>query len=140
MQLMLRAVSMERIMGFYSEWGWERTCPGSENIQWAELCHGGDAWGLLGSMGRGGGAENCQTTAEACRGLDELASLGMGDRDGGARDEGGGGSGGTGSCDSASKLEDEDDGRLERTCWARQEMVYAGDAHCAALAKLLREV
>ena len=91
-------------------------------------------------MGQGGEAESFQTTTRACRGSDELASSGMVKRDGGAKDEAGAGSGGTGSWDSASKLEDEGASRLDMICCARQEMVYAGDAHCAALARLLREV
>ena len=51
-------------------------------------------------------------------------------------------SGGTDSWTTAHRLDNDGDGHSKeketRPC-ARQEMVYAGDAHCAALAKLLQD-
>lgn len=141
MQLMLRAVSMEKIMRFYSKWGWDRAWEqvyGSlpANIQRAGYCQAQNDAEPPGSIQRGEEAEYPQTTRQPGQILNDSASSRTMEQDRDAE-----GAAFAGSWDSAYRPDDEEEGRLlegSSPC-ARQEMVYAGDAHCAALATLLRE-
>ena len=125
MQLMLRAVSMEKIMRFYSKWGWDQAWAGTyrsltEYHQWAEYC---------------------QSTRQPGQILNDLASSGTMEQIGDAEDKPTARSDGAGSWDSTYRPDEEEDGHSEEGASTHpwQEMVYAGHAHCAALAKLLQE-
>lgn len=135
MQLMLRAVSMEKLMRFYSKWGWSQAgeqAHGSlpANVQWTGYCQAHSDSENSGSIQHGGEAEYSQTTNQHCQTLNDSASSQTMEQDGDAEDG-----------DSAYRSDDEEGGRLLESAprCAGQEMVYAGDAHCAALATLLRE-
>ena len=144
MQLMLRAVSMEKIMSFYSKWGWDqawgqtyRSRP--ECLQWAGSSHDQSSMGPPESIGQSDGeARDAQTTPQPCQFVMGLAPSrtvqqgGDGKRDAPVSNS-------AGSLDSAHRPDDGEDGHWEGNPGAQREMVYAGDAHCAALAKLLRE-
>lgn len=144
MQLMLRAVSMEKIMRFYSKWGWDqawgqtyRSLP--EYLLWAGYYQDQNTLEPSETIEQGGGAEYPQMTRQPCQILNSSRSSGTVEQDGNAGDEPG--SDCTGSWDSAARPDDEENERSEEESspCAPQEMVYAGEAHCAALAKLLQE-
>ena len=146
MQLMLRAASMEKIMRVYSMWGWDRAWGRTywsrpASLQWGG--HGQDR-NVVGppiSIKQGGEVEHSQMTRWPCQGLNGSISSGTLRKDGDAEAEALADSESSGRWDSAYRPDDEEHGRLEE--WhspcARQEMVYAGDAHCEALAKLLQD-
>ena len=147
MQLMLRAVSMEKIMSFYSSlWGLDQAQGQTyesrlEGPQWAGYCRDQNYIGPRESIEQGGEAGYPQITPQPCRTVGGLASSAIMEQDQDARDEALAGSDSTRSWDSAYRP---DDGEVRRSeegippC-TRQKMVYAGDAHCAMLAKLLQE-
>lgn len=146
MQLMLRAVSMEKLMMVYSKWGWAqawgqtyRSLP--KYLQGARCYHDQNDLGPPESTKQGGEAEYPRMTRQPCQILNGLASSGIVRQDGDAEYEALAGSGSSGSWDSAYRPDDEENGHLEEGAspCARQDMVYAGDAHCAALARLLQE-
>ena len=132
LQLMLRAVSMEKIMSFYSQWGWDQA--------WGQTYSSYDQSNKMGppEYTSQSGAVDPQATQQPCRLMDGLASSRTVQQDGDAEHD-------APVSDRAERLESAhrpDDGEhkhLEETPCAQGEMVYAGDAHCAALAKLLRE-
>lgn len=144
MQLMLRAVSMEKIMRFYSQWGldeaWGQTYRSfPESFQWAGCCQDRNDSGPPGNIKEGGESGYTQWMRQPIQVLDGLASLGSVEQDGDVKDAA---IAGSVSWDSTYKPDDEDERYSKKgtSPCARQEMVYAGDAHCAALAKLLQEV
>lgn len=146
MQLMLRAISMEKIMRIYAKWGWDqawgqtyRSLP--ENLQGVGYCQDHDDLGPPENIKQGGGAEYPEVARQPCRILDSPASSRTVEQDGDAEDEARAGSSSTGSWDSAHRPDDEVNGRSEEKIspCAQQVMVYAGEAHCVALAKLLQE-
>lgn len=149
MQLMLRAASMEKIMRFYSMWGWDQAWGRTYRSRPASLQRGGRSQDRNGlgppeSIKQGGEVEHPHMTRRPCQGLNGLASLassGALRKDGDAEAEVLAKSESTGRWDLACRPDGEEHGRLEE--WyspcARQEMVYAGVAHCQALAKLLQE-
>ncbi|KAF6241197.1 hypothetical protein HO173_000991 [Letharia columbiana] len=146
LQLMLRAVSMEKIMRFYSKWGWNQAWgqtyrPLPDCLQWAGYCHDQNTLGPPGNVKQGGEAEYPEMTRQPCHVLNGLASSGTVEHDRDFKDEALAGSDSTRSWGSAHRPDDEEDGYLDKEAspCARQEMIYAGNAHCAALAKLLRE-
>ncbi|CAD6571736.1 MAG: hypothetical protein ASARMPREDX12_004672 [Alectoria sarmentosa] len=142
MQLMLRAVSMEKIMRFYSQWGldeaWGQTYRSlPESFQWAGCCQDRNDSGPPENLKEGGESGYTQWMRQPIQVLDGLASSGSVEQ---VKDAAVAGS--DKSWDSTYKPDDEEERyskELTSPC-ARQEMVYAGDAHCAALAKLLQEV
>lgn len=130
MQLMLRPVAMEKIMRFYSKWGWDQAWGQTyqslpQCLQWSACCQDQNESGSPESIKPCGQAEYPPMTRQPCRTMNRLSSSGTVEQDGDTEGETLAESDSTGSWDSAYKLDD--------------EMVYAGDAHCAALAKLLRE-
>lgn len=134
MQLMFRAVSMEKLMSFYARWGWDqawgqtyRSRP--ECLQRAEYCHNQQNSEPPESIWQGGVAECPQLTPRPCQAVNGLASSRIPEQDGDAKGKALRGS------------DDGEDRHLEEgtSPCARHEMVYAGNAHCTALAKLLRE-
>lgn len=125
MQLMLRAVSMEKIMGFYSGWGWDQAW-GQRYRSRPEPLHG---------IRQGGEAAYLELKRHSCKPSNGLASPGLVEQDEGLAEPNS-----IGSWDLACGPDSGKDGHLEpETPRARQEMVYAGEAHCALLARLLRE-
>ena len=125
MQLMLRAVSMERIMSFYSGWGWDQAW-GQTYRSRPESLH---------SIRQGGEDAYPEMTRQSCQLSNGLESLGTAEQDEALAPPNS-----IRSLDSANRPDSEEDRHLEQgTPRARQEMVYAGEAHCALLAKLLRE-
>lgn len=146
MQLMLRAVSMEKIMRFYSKWRWDqawgrtyRSLP--EYPQQAGYCQAHNDLERSESIKQGGETEYPKATRQPCQTSKDLASSGSVKPDRVVEDEAPAGSDGTGSWDSTYRPDEEEHGQLEEKVspCPRQEMLYAGDAHCAALAKLLQE-
>lgn len=148
MQLMLRAASMEKIMRFNSTWGWDRAWGRTYRSRPASLRRGGhgrdqNGLGPPESIKQGGEVEHPQMKRRPFQDLNGLASSGSLRKDGDAEAEAEAlaDSESTRRGDSAYRPDDEEHGRLEQ--WyspcARQEMVYAGDAHCEALAKLLQD-
>ena len=132
MQLMLRAASMEKIMSFYSEWGWEQAW-GQTYLSPPEYLQGARCYDDQNALG---GAAGCSPMTV----LDGLASSWVVEQKGDAKHRPLGESDSPGSWDSANRGEGEEDRSSEEgTLSGRQEMVYAGKAHCAALAKLLQE-
>ena len=131
MQLMLRAVSMEKIMLFYSRWGWDQTRGHYHQHQ--------NGLQPFASIAQSSGSEFPQMTRQSCRSLNGLTSSGIMAQDGGAENEAVAGS--DRPWDSADRPKGEVNKHSEE--WpspsARQEMVYAGDAHCAVLAVLIKE-
>ena len=143
MQLMLRAVSMEKIMSFYSKWGWDqawgqtyRSRP--EGLQCAGYPCDRSEIGSPECIRQSGEAGDPQIMSQPCRLANGLASSRTVQQDGDAKHDAPA-SESAGSLDSAHRPHDGEDGPLEETPCAQREMSYAGDAHCAALAKLLRE-
>ena len=141
MQLMLRAISMEKIMSFYSNRGWDqaggqmdRSPP--EYLQWAGSSYDQGSMGRPESIGQS--SRDPQTTPQPCRPVMGLASSRTVQQDGAAKHDAPV-SNSAGSLDSAHRPDDGEDGHWDGNPRAQREMVYAGDAHCAALAKLLRE-
>lgn len=143
LQLMLREVSMEKIKSFYSEWGWDQAWGqtyGSrpEGLQLAGSSYDQSSMGPPEYIRQSGQVGDPQTTPQQCRLLNGLVSSRTVQQDGDAKDD-------APVSDSAERLDlaprpdDEEHGHLEKTPSTQGEMVYAGDAHCAALAKLLRE-
>ena len=146
MQLMLRAASMEKIMRFYSMWGWDRAWGRTYRSGSASLRrrgHGQDqnSLGPPESIKRDGEVEHIQMTRRLCHSLNGLASSGILRKDGEAEAEALAHSESTQRWDSAYRPDDEEHSRLDewRSPCARQEMIYAGHAHCEALAKLLQD-
>ncbi len=147
MQLMVRAVSMEMIMEVYSTWGWDQawgctyqSCPGY--LQWAGYCQNQNDLRPPESIKQNGEAEHPQMTRQPTQTLNGLAPSGTLEQDGNPEDEALPGSDSIGSWDSAYRPDEEEkDGCSEEGAspCTRQEMFYAGDVHCAALAKLLQE-
>lgn len=145
MQLMLRGASMEKIMKVYSMWGWDQAWGGTYESRLASLQHGGHCQDLnnLGaseSTGQAGEVDDSRMTGRPCQNLNGLASLGSVSSDGDSEAEAAASSDRTGGLDLAYKADNEEHGCAEErpSPCARQEMVYAGRAHCEALAKLLR--
>ena len=143
LQLMLRAVSMENIMSFYSRWGWDQAWGQTywsrpEGPPWAGSSYDQSNMGPPEHIWRNGQAEDPQITQQPCRVLNGLVSSTTGQQDGETKDDAPV-SGSAERLDSAPGPDDGEHGHLEETSCAQGEMVYAGDAHCAALAKLLRE-
>lgn len=139
-QLMLRAVSMEKIMEFYSIWGWDQawgqmyqSLPGY--LPWAGSGQDQNDVRPSESIKQGEEAGCSQTMIQPCRILNGVAS--DGDSEGKALPE----ADSTGKWASVYRRDDEEIGCSEGSTFpcTRQEMVYAGNAHCAALAKLLQE-
>lgn len=139
MQLMLRANSIEKIMKFYYNLGWDQawgqtywsrpeSLPGCSYDQ----SNMGPPECIRQS------AEDPQTTQQPCRPVNGLSSprtvpqIGDATHDAPLSDS-------AEKLDSAHRPDDGEHGHLEESPCAQQEMFYAGDAHCAALAKLLRE-
>lgn len=146
MQLMLRSVSMAKIMTFYSGWGWDqawaqtyRSLP--EYLTWVGSCQDQNDLGHPESIKQGGEAEYPQLPRHPCQILNGSASPGTVEQDGDAGDGASAGSYSTGSWDSAYRSDVEEDGHSEEGAspCAQQDMVYAGDARCAALARLFQE-
>lgn len=146
MQLMLRGASMEKIMRIYSMWGWDQAWGGTYRSRPASRQRGGHCQDQNGlwhpeSIKQGEEVDRPQMTERPCQSLNGLASSGTVGKIGDAAAEALAGSDSTGSWDSTYRPNDEEHGRLEErpSPSARQEMVYAGDAHCEALAKLLQQ-
>ena len=146
MQLMLRAVSMEKIMGFYSKWGWDQArgqTYGSlpEHLQSLACHHDQNDLGAPESTKQGGEAGCPQVTRQSCQVLNDLVSSDTVKQDGEAEYEALAGSDSTESWNSANRPDDQEDAQSEEgpSDCARKDMVYAGDAHCAVLARLLQE-
>ena len=144
---MLRAVSMEKIMRFYSQWGlneaWGQTYRSlPESFQGAGCYQDRNDSGPPENLKEVGESGHTQWMRQPIQVLDGLASSGSVEQDGDAEDAAVAGSDSTGSWDSTYKPDDEEErySKGGASPCARQEMVYAGDAHCAALAKLLQEV
>ena len=142
LQLMLRAVSMEKIMSFYSQWGWDqawgqtyRSRP--EGLQCTGYSYDQSNMGPTECIRQSGEAGDAQTTPQPCRLVDGSASSRSVQQDGDAKHDAPV-SDSAESLESAHRPDDGEDGHLEESPCAQGEMVYAGDAHCAALAKLLR--
>ena len=140
---MLRAVSMEKIMSFYSRWGWDqawgrtyRSCP--EGLQWPGSSYDESKVGPPECIRQSGQAEDSQTAQQPCRLLNGLVPSRNVQQDVDTKQDVPV-SDSAERLDSAHRLDDGERGHLEETLCAQGEMVYAGDAHCAALAKLLRE-
>ena len=141
MQLMLRAVSMEKIKNFYSNWGWDQAwgqtyrsgpaCP-----QWAGYSYDQSNMGPPECIRQSGG--DPQTTQQPCGLVNGLSSSRTVPQVGGATRDAPLSDGAEG-LDSAHGPDDGEHGHLDDSPCVQEEMVYAGDAHCAALAKLLRE-
>ena len=142
---MVRAASMEKIMGLYSHWGWDQAWgrtyrPRPEYLQRAENCQDQNDLEPPKSIIQGGAADYPQMTRQPCQTLNGFASLETLEQDGDTEDDALAGLNSTGSWNSAYRPDGEADGHSEEgaSACARQETVYAGDAHCAALAKLLQ--
>ena len=140
MQLMLRAVSMEKIMSIYSKWGWDPAWGQTyqsrpECLQWAGYPYDQSNLGPLVYNTQNVEAGYPHLTPQPCQLLDDLASWKTVEKDGNAKYE----ALVTESLDSAHRLDDGEEGQSGRTPSSQRGMVYGGDAHCAALAKLLRE-
>ena len=151
MQLMLRAVSMEKIMGIYSKWGWDQAWARTYRSrpaypQCGGYCQDQNDLGPPENVKQGGEVECRQMTKQPCQSLNGLASSGTVRKDGNAEAEALAGPDCTGTWYSAYRPDDEEHGHSDEgpSPCARQGivetgMVYAGDAHCAALAKLLQD-
>ena len=144
MQLMLRAVSMEKIMSFYSRWGWDQAWGQTyssrpEVLQWAGSSYDQNSMGPPERIEQSDEeAGDPQTTPQPCQLVMGLASSRTAQQDGDAKHDAPV-SNSAGSVDSAHRPNDGEDEHWEGNPCAQREMIYAGDAHCAALAKLLRE-
>ena len=145
MQLMLRAVSMEKIMGFYSKWGWDQAWGqtyGSlpEHLQSLACHHDENDFGVPESTKQGGEAGCPRVTRQSCQTLNNLVSSGTVKQGGGAEYDALAGSDSTESWNSANSPDDQEDTQAEEgpSDCNRKDMVYAGDAHCAVLAQLLQ--
>ena len=124
MQLLLRAESMEKIRRFYFHCGWDQARgqtyrPLPEYLQWVAYCQDQNGFAPPESIEPRAEVEYPHRTRQSCQALNRLAPPKTVKQDGDAEVEAHGGSDSTRSWDSA--------------------MAYAGDAHCAALAKLLQE-
>ena len=146
MQLMLRAVSMEKIMEFYSKWGWDQAwgqAYGSlpEHLQSLACHHDQNDSGAPESTKQGGNAGCPQVPRQTCQILNSLASSDTVKHHGDAQYKALAGSDSTESGNSANRPDDQEDAQSEEgpSDCARKDMVYAGDAHCAVLARLLQE-
>ena len=146
MQLMLRAVSMEKIMGFYSKWGWDHAWGQSygnlpDHLQSLACHHDQNDLGVPESIKQGGEAGCPRVTRQSCQILNNLVSSGTMKLGGGAEYEALAGSNCTESWNSANTPDDQEDAQSEEgpSDCARKDMVYAGDAHCAVLARLLQK-
>ena len=143
---MLRAVSMEKIIGFYSKWGWDQAWGqtyGSlpDHLQSLAYYHDQNDLGVPESTKLGGDAGRPQVTRPTCQILNNLASSGTVKQDGEAEYEAFAGSDSTESWNSANRPDNQEGAQLQEgpsEC-ARKDMVYAGVAHCAVLAQLLQE-
>lgn len=146
-QLMLRAVSIEKIMSFYSSmWGWDGACGQTyrslpEGLQSAGYCHDQNTLGPPESIRQGGEAGYPHMTPQPYQAVNGMASSGIVEQDRDSRIEALAGSDSTRSWDMAYRSGEGENIQSERETppCARQEMVFAGDAHCAMLAKLLQE-
>ena len=146
MQLMLRAVSMEKIMGFYSKWGWDQAWGQSygslpDHLQSLACRHDQNDLGVPESTKQGGEVGCPRETRQSCQSLNSLVSSGTVKQDGEAENDAFAGSDSTESWSSAKTPGDQDDAQSEEgpSDCARKDMVYAGDAHCAVLAQLLQK-
>ena len=144
-QLMLRAVSMEKIARIYAQWGWHLTWGQSypsrpERPQGVGYHQGQIELGRSEGIKQGGKHENPQPIRQSCPILNDSASSRTVARVRVAENEATIGPDSTGSCDLAYRTNHKESGcsQGEPSPCAGQEMVYAGDAHCAALAKLLQ--
>lgn len=146
-QLMLRAVSIEKIMSFYSSmWGWDEACGQTyrslpEGLQSAGYCHDQNTLGPPESIRQGGEAGYPHMTPQPCQAVNGMVSSGIVEQDWDSKIEALAGSDSTRSWDMAYKPGEGEKRHSKRETppCARQEMVYAGDAHCAMLAKFLQE-
>ena len=146
MQLMLRAVSMEKIMGFYSKWGgdqaWGETYGSLPDHLQSLACHHNQNDISAPKSTKQGGEAGCpRVRRQSCQILNNFVSSGTVKQDGEAEYDALAGSDSTESWNSANRPDDQEDAQAEEgpSGCARKDMVYAGDAHCAVLAQLLQE-
>ena len=145
MQLMLRAVSMEKIMGFYSKWGWDQASGqtnGSlpDHLQFLACHHDQNDLGVPESVKQGGEAGCPRVTRQSCQILNNLVSSDTVKQDGEAEFDALAESDSTESWTSANRSDEQEDAQAQEgsSDCTRKDMVYAGDAHCAVLAQLLQ--